>query len=429
MFSQQNKNNIFYYGNIFFLIGTFFLSSALPISAIFFLIAIIISFKKYKFELIHDKWNYPLFISIGLIIFSTASNSILNIPNEIHDINKSTLWISTLNWIPMFFVYWGSQIYLKNNKQRELFIKVLIAGSIPIIISCILQYWFKVFGPFETLNGLIVWFQKPLIRNDGISGLFSNQNYTGFWFAMLWPFSIFLFRRNYTNKFKKILLAIINFFVLYFGILTNSRNSVLGLILIIPILFGLKTFFTSIFILIILTAIYILLLNNSLINNQNLVQFIPVALLEKITTFNINSINSIPRFEIWDKAYNLIIRRPLLGWGASSFAALYLIKGGLYKIQHTHNLPLELSYNFGIPLSLILSSFFILLIYKGWKTLITNDDKKLSLDLHWLTSVTVVYLLQLSDITYYDGKISLIIWILLAGLKCIINEQQLKLNI
>ena len=103
----------------------------------------------------------------------------------------------------MFFVYWGSQIYLKNNKQRELFIKVLIAGSIPIIISCILQYWFKVFGPFETLNGLIVWFQKPLIRNDGISGLFSNQNYTGFWFAMLWPFSIFLFRRNYTNKFKK----------------------------------------------------------------------------------------------------------------------------------------------------------------------------------------------------------------------------------
>ena len=88
-----------------------------------------------------------------------------------------------------------------------------------------------------------------------------------------------------------------------------------------------------------------------------------------------------------------------------------------------------MSYNFGIPLSLILSSFFILLIYKGWKTLITNDDKKLSLDLHWLTSVTVVYLLQLSDITYYDGKISLIIWILLAGLKCIINEQQLKLNI
>ena len=169
MFSQQNKNNIIYYGNIFFLIGTFFLSSALPISAIFFLIAIIISFIKNKFELIYDKWNYPLFISIGIIIFSTASNSILNIPNEINDINKSTLWISTLNWIPMFFVYWGSQIYLKNNKQRDLFIKVLIAGSIPVIISCILQYWFKVFGPFETLNGLIVWFQKPLIRNDGIS--------------------------------------------------------------------------------------------------------------------------------------------------------------------------------------------------------------------------------------------------------------------
>ena len=137
-----------------------------------------------------------MFIATGMIIFSSLNSSILNPPNEIVNLEKSSLWLGTLNWIPLFISFWTFQIYLKTNQQRKIFTKFLVAGSIPLIFSCALQYWFKVFGPFEALNGLIVWFQKPLIDNDGISGLFSNQNYTGFWFAMLWPFSIFLLRQK-----------------------------------------------------------------------------------------------------------------------------------------------------------------------------------------------------------------------------------------
>ena len=30
--------------------------------------------------------------------------------------------------------------------------------------------------------------------------------------------------------------------------------------------------------------------------------------------------------------------------------------------------------------------------------------------------------------TYYDGKISLLIWILLCGLKCILDEEKIQVN-
>ena len=419
------EDKLFYFGEIFFLLGTFFLVSALPISGIFFLLSLVISSIITKLKPLYDKWNYPLFISIGIIIFSTLNSSIFNPPAEIKNLGTSNLWLSTLNWIPLFFSFWAFQIYLKTNKQRILFTKFLIAGSIPLILSCALQYWFKVFGPLEILNGLIVWFQKPLINNDGISGLFSNQNYTGFWFAMLWPFSIFLIRQK-NKKIHKSILIIISFFILYFGILTNSRNSFLGFAISIPILFGIKNFFILFFSISILLTLYLFLISYFPIDQSKLISFIPVALIEKITTFKFNNMLDIPRLEIWDKALRLIIQRPLWGWGGSTFAVLYILRGGIYKIQHTHNIPLELSYNFGMPVSLILSGFIILLIFRGWRYASTYKISKLSLNLHWLTSVTIVYFLQINDITYYDGKISLVMWILLSGLKCIVNEQKVQ---
>ena len=75
---KLEKYNLNLIGNQSFLIGTFFLASALPISGIFFLFAIVISFYKNKLNLFNDKWNYPLFFSIGLLIVSTLNSSIFN---------------------------------------------------------------------------------------------------------------------------------------------------------------------------------------------------------------------------------------------------------------------------------------------------------------------------------------------------------------
>ena len=105
---------------------------------------------------------------------------------------------------------------------------------------------------------------------------------------------------------------------------------------------------------------------------------------------------------------------------------IILISSNSTKISHAHNLPLELAFNYGIPASIIISStaFFILfksgiIIFKQNKT---NFDNLI--DRAWLASASVVLFSHISDVTYYDGRISLTFWILLAGLKKIIDKEK-----
>ena len=181
-------------GHLFFYLGTFFLASALPISIIFYLVSILVSFLKNKEIIFRDKFNHFLFLSSGLIIFSSLNSIFFNSVSEIK--NATSILVDLLNWIPLFILFFTSTFYLKNSTQRKTFSKVLIAGTLPLIISCILQAWFKIYGPFDFFYGLIIWFQKDPGINDGISGLFSNQNYAGLWLTTCLSFSIFEFRTN-----------------------------------------------------------------------------------------------------------------------------------------------------------------------------------------------------------------------------------------
>ena len=61
------------------------------------------------------------------------------------------------------------------------------------------------------------------------------------------------------------------------------------------------------------------------------------------------------------------------------------------------------------------------LIYKR------NKNKNLDSDKAWLVSSLIIVINQLNDITYFDGKIASLIWILLTGLKCIISEHDKKI--
>ena len=116
-----------------------------------------------------DKWNIPLFVSIGLIIFSSLNISLINRPLILEEYPIFNIWINLFNWIPIFIFYWGFQSYLKTNHQRLIFGKFLLIGSVPVIISMILQKFFNIYGPFKTLFGLIVWFQKPLTPIYGVA--------------------------------------------------------------------------------------------------------------------------------------------------------------------------------------------------------------------------------------------------------------------
>ena len=163
----------------------FFLPSALPINIIFFLISIIISLNINKFQFFKDKYNQLLFVCSGVMIFRCI-NSALHL-REITNQNASNIFLGLANWLPLFILFYSSQIYLNNSEKRKIFSKVFISGSLPLIVSCILQSIFKIYGPFKTLNGLIVWFQA-VPQHLGVTGLFSNQNYTGLWLSIILVF-------------------------------------------------------------------------------------------------------------------------------------------------------------------------------------------------------------------------------------------------
>ena len=118
----------------------------------------------------------------------------------------------------------------------------------------------------------------------------------------------------------------------------------------------------------------------------------------------------------------MIFERPIFGFGAGTFLVnFYIIRSGYRAIHHTHNMPMEIAYNYGIPASLLLTTFVSFLWLKGREKIYNPENGNSTiLNKSILGSVMVIIIFHLSDITYYEGRISLLTWILLAALKCII---------
>ena len=218
-----------------FYASVIFLPTALPISGLLMIILIIIFFSK-KTILIKNNLVDCLIISTIILMLISCIYSSNNVDNFIfipfiENSKKLNIWLDLLNWFPLFLIYWVSQKFLLDSEDRIKFAKLIFIGTIPVIISCILQFWLKIYGPFDFLFGSIVWFQKPITSELGVSGLFSNQNYAGAWLSTILPFSMFLIVKNKNHFFKRIIAFIVTLFQSYFIVLTNSRNAFLGLLI------------------------------------------------------------------------------------------------------------------------------------------------------------------------------------------------------
>ena len=127
---------------------------------------------------------------------------------------------------------------------------------------------------------------------------------------------------------------------------------------------------------------------------------------------------------IWQNAMNLIFQKPLLGWGAGTYPYIN-VNSVIENYQHTHNLIIELAYNFGIPLALLISSTVISIFIKSFNKInkLDKSSSKYSIYTAFFASFSVLLASHMTDVTYYDGRISLIFAILLAGLINFIEEK------
>ena len=135
---------------------------------------------------------------------------------------------------------------------------------------------------------------------------------------------------------------------------------------------------------------------------------------------------------MWSDILKLIVNKPLFGYGATTFPIIYFAFNPIsYRsTQHTHNMLLQIAYDYGIPSAIAMTVFITFLFYK---TLITikksnTNEKEKFFNKCWLSCFLIAIIHHLSDITYFDGKISILIWIFITGSNCI-NENENKKQI
>tara|TARA_A100001388_G_scaffold258835_1_gene225657 strand:+ start:1334 stop:2644 length:1311 start_codon:yes stop_codon:yes gene_type:complete len=418
-------------GHISFLLGIFLLASALGIAIIFLLISLIISFSQ-KNNIFKDPWNYPFIASTLLMATSTLMH--FNKYQYLSDlgIDPTLSLLGLVNWLPLFLCFFGFQRYLDSSKKRTLTAKLLICGSIPVIFSGVLQL-LNINGPFEFFEGLVVWFQKPYEDIGSISGLFNNQNYAGLWMAMVWPFCLSSLLQTRKNFIKKLILVLICILFATFISMTDSRNAILGLIISSPIVMGnssLLWYLPSIFLCFSILALTVLpIFPNEL--QLFMRSIVPSRIYTLFTDIGFENLTRYPRISKWIAAFNFVLERPLFGWGAASFPILYQLKSGVW-FGHAHNLPLELAISYGILPSLIIFISYLTLLFLSFKKILDSagTEKVISRlnEKAWFAASLIFFLSHLVDIQYFDARISILCWILLAGLRTSLKEESSKLT-
>ena len=415
-------------GFIFFLLGIFFLPSTMVISILFLLPAFVIASLSSHKSFFKDYWNLPFLIFGLLILISAISQNYLltNKYDAIWDTKLSLIGLA--NWIPFIWVFWASQYYINSKSKRRSFSLILIAGTFPVLITGFGQYFLNWTGPFQTLNGLIIWYQRPIENPGGLSGLFSNQNYAASWLNFVWPFCIALFIEKGNNLFKK--TATLSFLIStgLAAFLTFSRNAWIGLFTSMPIVIGKKGFkfflpLTTISILI-LFFLFSPIFDSEL--QHSLRNLLPGKILSEFSNEGYEGLD-VTRMEIYKSALELIKENPFFGIGAGSFTEIFLLNTNFWK-GHSHNLLFELSISYGLPATIIFLITTINILYLSSKKIFSSKIKidNNYIDRAFWAALFFFLISQLADVQYFDGKISLITWILIAGLKNIILDKDYK---
>ena len=427
MHIQKNSSN---YPERIFLLGIFLLASTMSIGIFLILIASIITFYENKENIYKNKWVKLLIFTALLMIISCLYQTYDYSNKDLLGWKISLTWLGLLNWIPFFFLFVSTKTFLETSNQRIKVAVLLLSGSIPVLITGFGQYFFNWEGPLSFLNGLVIWYLKPIEPHLGLSGLFSNQNYAGTWLSIIWPFSLGFFFMNKNLFFKKYISILLLLLFTLAIILTTSRNALFGILLSIPFISGIKGF---LIILIIFSTITLLLIFKSALPFAEeslgfLFNIFPQQFIDKFYKFDLINLLEYRRINLWNDAIRLISQKPLFGLGAAFFPILYkyYYEPKSYIEQHTHNLFIELSASYGILASFTILTFIISLIYLSWKKLrqykFNNRDNLI--DRSWLASSSVLLISQMNDITYFDGRISIIFWIFLSGLRNIVEKDK-----
>jgi O-antigen ligase len=115
----------------------------------------------------------------------------------------------------------------------------------------------------------------------------------------------------------------------------------------------------------------------------------------------------------------LVAARPWLGWGAAAFSVLYPIYAAKRWHGHSHNLPLELAISHGLPVMLLIVGTVLLLLVVALRKGILQ---KAPMERAWWTATLVLVAMHATDLPFFDSRLNILGWTLLAGLAAFNQE-------
>ena len=327
-------------------------------------------------------------------------------------------WVGLGNWLPFFWAFWGYQPYLCEAPARRRVALMLVAGTVPVILTGLGQLWWGWHGPFQALGGLIIWHLHAGGKPEGrLAGLFDYANIAGAWLALIWPLLLAaLLQRGLRPRARGVVLVLVASLVVAV-FLTDSRNAWGALVLALPLVTGplswpwLLPFLGAALLFVTLATVPGLppVL-------QNPARFVvPESIWARLSDLRYGADRplAITRLAQWGTAVELIGERPWLGWGAAAFSLIYPQRTGHWH-GHPHNLPLDLALSHGLPVAVLVVGLVLWLLGRALRRGILQCPL---FDRAWFAAALVLVILHATDMPYFDSRVNVAGWVLLSGLR------------
>ena len=132
-------------GWLAFQLGLFLLPSSALLGGLFLFITCVAGSRNRAVSLWRDAWMRPLIIAGALMLIGAVTAE-----------TGALAWVGLGNWLPFFWGFWAFRPFLATEAQRERAALMLLAGTVPVLVTGFGQMLLNWEGPWQLLGGGII---------------------------------------------------------------------------------------------------------------------------------------------------------------------------------------------------------------------------------------------------------------------------------